>query len=69
MLSIEFYSSGADPEVAALIEEHVRKATEALRCSQHFPGRVSSESMERTSEPSMLAVRCFYNRSDMLLGP
>jgi hypothetical protein len=41
MLSIEFYSSGADPAVAALIEKDVRKATEAMRCAHHFPGRVS----------------------------
>ena len=41
MLNIEFDCSGADPAVAAIIEEHVREATEALRCSRHFPGRVS----------------------------
>jgi hypothetical protein len=38
---IEFDGIGADPAVAALIEGHVRKATEALRCVHHFPGRVS----------------------------
>jgi hypothetical protein len=41
MINIEFDASGADPEVTALIEQHVRKATEALRCPHHFPGRVS----------------------------
>jgi hypothetical protein len=41
MINIEFDATGADPEVTALIEQHVRKATEALRCPHHFPGRVS----------------------------
>jgi hypothetical protein len=41
MLSIQFDGSGADRAVAALIEQHVRNATEALSCSRHSPGRVS----------------------------
>jgi hypothetical protein len=38
---IEFDGSSADPAVAGLIEGHVKKATEALRCVHHFPGSVS----------------------------
>jgi hypothetical protein len=41
MLIIEFDGSAVDPEVAALIYDHVRKATEASSCRRHFPGRVS----------------------------
>jgi len=37
----EFDASGPDPAVAALINEHVRKAIESLRCDHHFPGRAS----------------------------
>jgi hypothetical protein len=38
---IEFDGSGADPAVAGLIEGHVKKATEALRCVHHFSGSIS----------------------------
>jgi hypothetical protein len=38
---IEFDGSGADPVVAGLIEGHVKKATEALRCVHHFSGSIS----------------------------
>jgi hypothetical protein len=41
MLPIEFEVTGADPAVARLIEEHVRKAIQKLYCPHHFPGRVS----------------------------
>jgi hypothetical protein len=41
MLPIEFEATGADPAVARLIEEHVRKALRELCCPHHFPGRVS----------------------------
>jgi hypothetical protein len=41
MLPIEFEANVADPAVARLIEKHVRKATQALRCPHHFPRSVS----------------------------
>jgi hypothetical protein len=40
-LKIEFESSDAARDVAVELEQHVRKATEPLRCPHHFPGRVS----------------------------
>ncbi len=40
-LKIEFDHSGADKDIATALEQHARKATEPLRCSRHFPGRVS----------------------------
>lgn len=38
---IEFANSSADKDVATALEQQVRKATEPLRCSHHFPGRAS----------------------------
>lgn len=39
MPEIDFDGSGADERIADLIEHDVRKATESLRCPDHFPGR------------------------------
>lgn len=40
-LKIEFDSSDTATDVAVELEQHVRKATERLRCPHHFPGRIS----------------------------
>ena len=41
MLRIDFYASGAENDVAAVIEQQLKKAVESLRCPSHLPGRVS----------------------------
>lgn len=41
MLRIEFFGSGAEKDVAAVIEQQLKKAVESLRCPSHLPGRVS----------------------------
>ena len=41
MAEVDFDGTGADERVAVLIEHDVRRATEALRCPNHFPGRFS----------------------------